>query len=222
MRHAAIICEGFQDRAFISQWLEGLGLGRAPTGSVLRTKKGGTYEKADAAGRHVAIVPSMGLQNVVTDAALIIKNDSDSLERVLLIVDTDDKDPTAAKTAIQQSLAAASRTSHPAAADSSQIIENVEVRVEAWHPRLESIIEDALRAAAPVRLAHAEAFVANRPAPLPSTGKELAFSYCAAWVPDSFGEDFFAHVWRDPSIRPHLEARLGSAIASVQWVLGRA
>lgn len=188
MMRALVFCEGYQDRSFIGSWLECRhGCSRSGVASGHK----GVHAKLTTAGAEILIVPTDGFANLPMRIRAMLK--LEPVARCAIIVDTDGFPSADRATGIRQS------------------IEGVEglppTDVAFWDPRLEQHIEDALRDVFPERMAAVDAFLESRPDPT-AQGKEAAFTYCAAWKPDSFGEHFFSWAWQHHGLAESLERRL--------------
>lgn len=195
--NSAIYCEGYQDRAFLSAWLDWLaerdGFPLAPVKRpLLRKIKVDRAHVKQCANRQLSIVAGEGDADLTERAALLVRDWADQLDRLVLVVDADDAEPDARRAAIEASF----RGRAPSFAGA--------LTVFVWDPQLEVVIEKALRLARPEALAAIDDFLAKAPSPA-STRKERAFAFCSAWEPDSFGETFFQRVWSMPDVRQHLE-----------------
>lgn len=222
MNFGAIVCEGYQDRAFFSGWLDYLYSAKKydlPKSHRLAGR--GIYCKQIPQRPSVVIVPAEGKSRVAQTAADYAKNGATELSRVLIVIDSDGLEPSASRSSMLSSYCT-TRGIEPPAAEATLVADRkIEVRVEVLHPSLERVIRTALGATYADEMRAVDDFLGhqpNRPAKL--TGKEPAFTYCAAWCPDSFGDDFFAHVWRDPQVRDALLLRTTEMKTSLDWLLG--
>ncbi len=222
MNFGAIVCEGYQDRSFFSGWLDYVYSAQKydlPKGHRLAGR--GVYCKQIPQKHSVVIVPAEGKSKVAQTSADYSKNSAAELRRILMVVDTDRTEPAASRSNMLSSYCSERGIDLPNTQTTTVADRTIEVRVEVWHPTLEAVIRGALDVACAGEMSAVDAFLANQPnRPTKPTGKEPAFTYCSAWRPDSFGDDFFAHVWRDQQIREALLSRTNEMKASLDWLLG--
>ncbi len=202
MKHAAIFVEGYQDRAFLSEWLELAGMPRSP-----RSEKKGVYVKRRSSGSEIWIVPTRGTSGLTTAFADFAQARGDDFDEYLVLQDSDQLEAAEAERRVVASLG----TPPP----------NSKLQVACWSPRLEGVIEAALREVFPARAPAIEQFIAARADAPASTGKEFAFAYCAGWRPDSFGDDFFGDVLRKPELKAAIEARMPNVISQLTRLVSR-
>jgi len=93
--------------------------------------------------------------------------------------------------------------------------------VACWEPRLESLIEKGLRAAHPARFPAIDDFLKNRASPPKTSGKEAVHTFCAGWRSDSFGDDFYGDVLRDPVQRASIEGLMPQLVEHLTRLMGR-
>ncbi|MBM4781928.1 MAG: hypothetical protein GQE15_29970 [Archangiaceae bacterium] len=145
--------------------------------------------------RQILIVACEGDGDITSQAAKFLKKNSEKLDNLMVVVDSD---------------GIANRATAVAESFDAQVAKlgfahRVAVNPLVWHPKLEAIVETALRSLNPQAMASVDKFI-DVDAPNPSKlGKEKAYAYCAAWQPRSFGESFFGFVWKDEKVRAHLE-----------------
>ena len=202
MKQAAIFCEGYQDRALISSWLDERGAVRAPVNrrDVFKKRLGDRLE--------IRIVPMKGsnkLGQYIGDYLV----EATTYERLLVVLDADE-------------LTAEERERRTRAALASVVPSGTVLDVAVWMPRLESHLERALRKTWPDRMVAIDAFLGSRPSALPRGGKEGAFSYCAGWEPDTFGEAFYGWSVRNPATRSALEAEVPGFAQAIDRILALA
>lgn len=200
MKHSAIYCEGYQDRAFLSAWIDYLCEKKGTPARPLKDLKereinAGNAHSKQCGQRQILIVACEGDGDITSEAAKFLKKNSEKLDNLMVVVDSDGIANRA--TAIAESFDAQVAKLH--------FTHKVTVNPLVWHPKLEAIVETALRSLNPDAMAAVDKFI-DVDAPHPSKlGKEKAYAYCAAWEPRSFGESFFGFVWKNERIRIHLE-----------------
>lgn len=204
MKPALVFCEGYQDRSFLNAWLDSLGCQKA---EAPFTAPKGTYWKRSVGGREIAIIPVGGFAKMAQTVKDVVK--AVDVDSCLLVVDTDDSSDTSCRSRRDQMTEAVK--------NAQGLPSNLEV--VCWVPQLETQIENALRACFADRMEAVDAFLKGRPAPPKRTGKEAAFTYCAAWEPDSFGEDFFGWVWREAEVARTLSCDLAEVGSALQRLL---
>jgi hypothetical protein len=191
--NSLIVCEGYQDRAFLSEWLEHvgqpLGLRQVRDAAKQRVRSTGAYVK-QVGVRQVTIAPAEGYEQLTGVAAQLARANGERIDRILIVADSDSQAPSARKTALLQSL-----QSHGV---------SLPCEVALWEPQLEALMEKALRSFDSNALKSIDAFLASAPQSA-KTGKERAFTWCSSWEPDSFGDAFFGLMWKREALRMHLE-----------------
>ena len=93
--------------------------------------------------------------------------------------------------------------------------------VACWEPRLETVIEQGLRETHPERFPAIDQFLSIRVEPPRATGKEAVHSFCAGWRPDSFGDDFYGDVLREPAQRASIEVRMPRLVGHLTRLISR-
>lgn len=200
MKHSAIYCEGYQDRAFLSAWIDHLCERKGTPAVPLKDAKQREINAANAHAkqcgpRQILIVACEGDGDITSQAAKFLKKNNEKLDNLMVVVDSDGI----------ENRADAVRASFEAQVGKLGFSHQVSVQQLVWVPKLEAIVETALRSLNPEAMACVDKFI-DVDAPQPSKlGKEKAYTYCAAWEPRSFGESFFAFVWRNEKLRLHLE-----------------
>jgi hypothetical protein len=127
MKHAAIFVEGYQDRAFINQWLELRGLLRAP-----KQPGKGIFVKVVPGGSELWLLNTEGTSGLTSVFADFVAARGDDFDEFLVVNDSDLLDATEAERRIFQSL-------------QTYVPKDAVLSVSCWQPRLESVIEQALR-----------------------------------------------------------------------------
>lgn len=203
MKHAAIFVEGYQDRAFINQWLEVHGLNRA-----LKQPGKGIFVKLTSSGSELWLLPTAGTSGLSTVFGDFVASRGDAFDEYLVANDSDLLAGPEAERRIVQSL-------------QGRVPPGAQLSVSCWQPRLEAIIEQGLRATHPGRFPAIDTFLANRvDSPGPS-GKEVVHAFCAGWRSDSFGDDFYSDVLRDPRQRAHIEALMPQLAGHLTRLMAR-
>ena len=203
MSHAVIVCEGYQDRQFISAWLDRRGMRKADKQAIPFRD---TYEKVNDAGLRISIVAAMGKEKVLPMLEKFMNLNTTPVAAWLVVTDTDGVEPAAAEASLRQSLEA-------------RFAAGPRVEIAQWHPILEGMIERALRTAHPNRMTHVSQFLATRPEAPATTGKEATRVYSVSWRTQYFGEAFFADVLRDDQLRPLIEAEVPQFAARIDHLL---
>lgn len=208
--NSLIVCEGYQDRAFVGAWVNWLGQrDKTPVRSVTQEKDQqvrakGAHVKA-CGNRQLCIAPAGSYEKVTAHAADLLKANSALLDRACLVVDADEQAPKDREKAVTDSLRGKGYAGP--------------LEVIVWAPQLEAIIEQALRGLNASAMTAIDEFL-TKAHPTAATKKERAFVYCAAWEPDNFGESFFGLVWRDGAIRQHLEPLVSTFEPQLLRMLG--
>lgn len=204
--NSLLVCEGYQDRKFLSAWLDHLGGARIRnlTDKTERRIKVDDSHAKQCGERQIFIVPAKSYERVTSHTVQLLKKYDAQIDRVCLVVDADEDEPSVRKKKVQDSV---SGRGHQAP------------EVIIWAPQLELIIEKALRMMNVAAMNAVDAFVDHAPG-VSSTKKERVFAYCAAWEPDSFGESFFGLVWENPAIRGHLEPLVAEFRPQLMHLLG--
>jgi hypothetical protein len=217
---AVILCEGFDDRAFLAEWLVTLGCKEARQDPWKKPVTTGQYGFTSPAGRFVRVHPCSGKAMLAEVAGHYVDlHGARPVSRLLLCFDADCPAPAVAPPgAVLQSLAAR-RT-----VDAEGRIGGVEVATIAWEcddppdaqgvpsqQSLERLVAAAIVAVEPARGASVARWLSAAPVTAGPEHKAHAYAYLAKWFAPSGCEDFFRAVWRDPAIRAQLEARLRRA-----------
>lgn len=208
--NSLIVCEGYQDRAFVGAWINWLRKkNNAPVRSVMeekeqRVRAKGAHVKA-CGERQLCIAPAGSYEQVTTHAADLLKANAALLDRACIVVDADDQTAIAREKAVIDSVRGKGYSGP--------------LEVVVWAPQLESIIEQALRGLNATAMTAIDEFL-TKAHPTAATKKERAFVYCAAWEPDNFGEAFFGFVWKNEKVREHLEPLLSSFEPKLIQMLG--
>lgn len=203
MKHAAIFVEGYQDRAFINQYLELRGLTRA-----LKQPGKGIFVKVVPSGSQLWLLHTEGTSGLVTVFGDFVAARGSDFDEYLVVNDSDLLSAFEAERRIDESLRA--RLPHGAT-----------LSVACWEPRLESLIEKGLRAAHPARFPAIDDFLKNRASPPKASGKEAVHAFCAGWRSDSFGDDFYGDVLRDPVQRASIEGLMPQLVEHLTRLMGR-
>ncbi len=203
MKHAAIFVEGYQDRAFINQWLELHGLTRA-----LKQPGKGIFVKVIPSGSELWLLPTEGTSGLSVVFGDFVAARGSDFDQYLVANDSDLLSAPEAERRITESL----RGRLPAGSTLS---------VSCWEPRLESVIEQGLRETHPERFPAIDHFLNNRVAPPRVTGKEAVHSFCAGWRPDSFGDTFYGDVLREPAQRASIQARMPQLVSHLTRLISR-
>lgn len=208
--HSVIVCEGFQDRAFISEWLEVLAARSGARLDKLKNQKSRDIQVDRAHAKQgrvhqVYVVACEGLSTLVRNAADLVKAKEDHIARLLLVADADDLATEERRQRLLDSFRAR-----------SEFKGHLDAMV--WTPQLEVLISDALHVTRSQEMEAVDAFLAAAPAPT-RTRKEAAFTFCSAWEPDAFGDTFFQRVWQLADVRSRLEDALKSEAPRLEALL---
>lgn len=192
MKCSLILCEGYQDRAFLSAWIDAIGDREARVVEALKEQKRRALTIKDAHAKQIGdrqlyVVPCGSLEKIAPTARLLTKNHAESVDRLVVVADADGLERREREQRLRASL--------QGIAVSPQFI--------VWVPTLEGVIQRALEQARPTEMASVRAFLEKAPAPSMS-GKESPYVYCSTWEPDSFGESFYQLMWRRPALRAAL------------------
>lgn len=92
--HSAIYCEGYQDRAFLSAWVDYLCEKRRISLSVLKDPKSrqinaGNAHAKQCGSRQLLIVACEGDGDITSNAATFLKTKTDLVDRLVVVVDAD-------------------------------------------------------------------------------------------------------------------------------------
>jgi hypothetical protein len=159
MKNAAIFVEGYQDRAFVSQWLELQGVQRAA-----KQQKGGIFAKLSRSGAELWIVPTSGTSGLRVAFTDFVAARGQDFDDFVVINDADTLTAAEAEARIFRSL-------------TSAVPPGSSLSVVCWAPRLEGVIEQGLRLAYPNRVPSIDQFLAARVDAPAISGKELAHAY---------------------------------------------
>lgn len=203
MKHAAIFVEGYQDRAFINQWLEVHGLTRA-----LKQPGKGIFVKVVTGGSQLWLLHTEGTSGLKTTFGDFVASRGDEFDEYLVVNDSDLVSAAEAEHRVSQSLAGV-------------LPSGSTLSVSCWEPRLESLIETGLRTTFPARFPAIDEFLRNRVELPKATGKEFVHSYCAGWRSDSFGDTFYGDVLREPTLRANIEAQMPQLVAHLTRLINR-
>jgi hypothetical protein len=203
MKHAAIFVEGYQDRAFINQWLELRGLTRAP-----KQPGKGIFVKVVPGGSELWLLNTEGTSGLPTVFADFVAARGDDFEEFLVVNDSDLLNAAEAESRIVQSLQA-------------RVPKAAILNVSCWQPRLESLIEKALRATYQERFPAIDAFLTARVDPPKVSGKEAMHVFCSGWRSDSFGDDFYGDVLRPQALRANIEALMPHLVGHLTRLISR-
>lgn len=212
-----ILCEGYDDRAFLAQWLESLGMtptkGRPDPWDL--PVKGGQYGYWRRDG-FVRIVPCDGKANIARHAITFVRQHATRpIDRMILCHDLDRDAPAAVGEGARDVL-----TSVEAQAETVGGIE-FPIDVLVWGctdapglqgvpdlQTLERLVVATLAAAHPDRAAAVQRWLDDAPATVEPIHKAAAYSYLAKWQASSGGDYFYRDVWLNEDHRPGLRARL--------------
>lgn len=221
-QQAVILCEGFDDRAFLAEWLMRLGCVEARKDPWARPVAAGQYGFSSPSGGFVRVHPCSGKTRLAEIADNYIDlHDARPVSRLVLCFDADCSAPAMVpRGAVLQSLG--SRRSVPLPDDSgAATIGGVEVVSIVWgcddgpeapgvpmQQCLERIVVAAIVAAEPARGASVAEWLRAAPISAGPEHKAHAYAYLAKWFAQSGCEDFYRAVWRDDAVRAQLETRL--------------
>lgn len=230
-QQAVVLCEGFDDRAFLAEWLGSLGCRQARKDPWGMPVTEGQFGYTSPSGRFIRVHPCKGRTRIVDLAGVYIdRHGVRSVARLVLCFDADCAAPAMApRGSVLQSLA--SRRSVELNDDSgAAIIDGVEVASIVWGcddaPKcagvptqqcLERLVTASIVAAEPDRGASVSQWLRAMPTSVGPEAKAHAYAYLAKWFAASGCEDFYRAVWRDPRVRAQLEQRL-RAMGSMQVV----
>ncbi len=208
-----------------------------PWGKPIR---GGQYGYDSKTGQFLRVVPCRGKQIVLPEARRLLRGrTTQPLKRLVLNIDSDF--PAGSTTSVAPGLSrddvlAEMRRFDPAAS----LVANDEIALDAgatlvslirWETSdpvaeglpgqqsLERLLCASIVAAYPDRAPAVHHWLSTRPDPPPGGAKEYSWSYMAGWYAENGCDDFFRHVWRDPSIASQLRHRLSRTTA---WALASA
>lgn len=210
-----VVCEGYEDRAFLGAWLEYLGMSEHRVDPWGRPVAGGEFGYVHGS-RFVRVVPSHGRPLLPVVAATYLRgHPTRPVERLVLCHDLDKNAPT------------------PVSAGRDDVKHAVEVRIgesaiadiaiEAivWGSddpagtrgvpdlqTLERLVTSAIAEIHPDRAASVTDWLAAAPSLEGSEHKAVAYSYLAKWHADAGCDRFYRAIWDDTRVRPHLERRL--------------
>jgi hypothetical protein len=229
-QQAVILCEGFDDRAFLAEWLVALGCQEARQDPWKSSVTRGQYGFRALDGRFVRVHPCDGKSNLAEIAGTYVdRHPARPVSRLLLCFDADCPAPAVAPPGVVLQSLAARRT-----VDAAGRIDGVEVATLAWEcddppgipgvplqQSLERLVAASIAAVEPARGASVRAWLTAAPETAGPEHKAHAYAYLAKWFAPSGCEDFYRAVWREPAIRAELEARLGrsGALARVRSLL---
>ena len=220
-QQAVILCEGFDARAFLAEWLVTLGCREARQDPWKSSVTQGQFGFTALDGRFVRVHPCSGKSMLAEIAGTDIdRHPARPVSRLLLCFDADCPAPAVAPPgAVLQSLAARRvvATEGPSVAR----IDGVEVATIVWEcddppgvpgvpaqQSLERLVAASIAAVEPARGASVADWLGAAPETTGPEHKAHAYAYLAKWFAPSGCEDFYRAVWRDPAIRAELEARL--------------
>lgn len=222
---AVILCEGFDDRAFLAEWLVTLGCQEARQDPWKKPVTTGQYGFNSRSGRFIRVHPCNGKAMLGEIAGHYVDlHMARPVSRLVLCFDADcDAPDVAPRGAVLQSLAAR-RAATPSPDASTWVIDGVDVVSLAWEcddppgqpgvpskQCLERLVSASIVAADPIRGASVMDWLQAPPRTAGPEHKAHAYAYLAKWFAPSGCEDFYRAVWRDPAIRAQLEARLRRA-----------
>ena len=194
----------------------------------------GQYGYDSQTGQFLRVVPCRGKQNVLPEARGLLKGrTTHPLKRLILNIDSDlpaGSPPLAAAGLSRDNVLAEVQHFDPAAV----LVANDEIALDAgatlvslirWEasdpptdglPAQQSLgrlLCAAIVAAYPARAGAVHQWLMTRPVPPAVSPKEHSWSYMAGWYAENGCDDFFRHVWRDPSIAAELYKRLSQTNA---------
>lgn len=223
-RQAVILCEGFDDRAFLAEWLVTLGCREARQDPWKKSVTTGQFGFTSPSGHFVRVHPCNGKAMLAEIAGTYIDlHGARPVSRMVLCFDADCPAPAmAAPGSVLQSLAA--RRTVSAADSGATRIDGVDVAAIVWEcddpphvpgvpaqQSLERLVAASIVAVDPARGASVLGWLQAAPEQAGPEHKAHAYAYLAKWFSTSGCEDFYRAVWRDPAIRTQLEARLRRA-----------
>jgi len=230
-QQAVILCEGFDDRAFLAEWLATLGCREARRDPWGTSVTSGQYGFRATNDRFVRVHPCNGKSMLAEIAGTYIdRHPARPVARLLLCFDADCEAPAVApRGTVVQSIAA--RRSVSLASEAGAVtIDDVVVESLVWEcddpvghlgvpsqQSLERLVSASIVAAEPARGVSVVEWLHAAPVTAGPEHKAHAYAYLAKWFAPSGCEDFYRAVWRDPAIRSQLEARLQRA-GSLQLV----
>ncbi|MCU0701841.1 MAG: hypothetical protein MUC96_35500 [Myxococcaceae bacterium] len=235
MRQRVVVVEGFLDRAFVKGFIERRGcvsLGAsgqpAPKDPWGAQVKGGQYAFKTASGAFLRLVPAQGDAALLKTVRVFINDAPTRPVDVLLMIRDPDVDvgvdwrgPLAGRL---DNLFGAEPTlvRHPTLANAFAgpglsigslacwVADDVSPLLPGKQT-LERLVVAAVDEAHPDWSAHVAQFLAGRPSPPASSGKEAAMALMAGWFSSRLSEGFFEAVWSDDRIAEALERRLAAS-----------
>lgn len=224
-RQAVILCEGFDDRAFLAEWLVTLGCQEARQDPWKKAVTTGQYGFTSPGGRFIRVHPCNGKALLAEVAGHYIDlHGARPVSRLMLCFDADCEAPAFAPRAMVLQSVAARRSASPTADAGAVTVDGVDIVSIVWEcddpvelagvpskQSLERLVAASIVAAEPARGASVMGWLRAAPEQAGPEHKAHAYAYLAKWFATSGCEDFYRAVWRDPAIRTQLEARLGRA-----------
>lgn len=221
-QQAVILCEGFDDRAFLAEWLVTLGCQEARQDPWRSSVTTGQYGFKTPSGRFIRVHPCNGKGRLAEIAGTYIdRHPARPVSRLMLCFDADCEAPAVAPRGTVLQSVAARRSASPSTDAGAAVIDGVDVVSMAWEcddpvdvagipskQCLERLVAAAIVATEPARGTSVTAWLQAPPITAGPEHKAHAYAYLAKWFAPSGCEDFYRAVWRDLAIRSELEARL--------------
>jgi hypothetical protein len=232
---SVVLCEGFDDRAFLAGWLLFLGCtDPGNQGSGLRKKvfdpngtevSVGHHAWNSKSGSFVKVMPCHGDDQVLRMLDVELpRRFSERLDRVVVCLDDDGHGVEGRRAAIDQRVLKAGGPTVPDRSGDWILDGGTVVSAVIWQcddanspgipakQTLERLVCAALCGAHGLRGGAVDAWLHGRPAPAPDADhKAFCWSHMAGWYADHGCASFFQEVWREAAVRSELEHRLRSA-----------
>lgn len=221
-----ILCEGYDDRAFWTGWLQHLGCtsrGRGARDPWGRPVRGGEYAFDTPGGCFLRVVPVGGDSKLKSKVRFFLAAHATHPVGYLIVNwDRDDPPDTSEGTSDQDRLrdmlgeasedGAWQRT--PAGVRAGALVWHIPV--DAGGPgvpeknTLECLVAAAIARAYDERAASVESWLHDPAAPEGVGPKHYAYAYLAKWYAELGCEYFYEHVWSDDVVSSELEELLGA------------
>lgn len=234
MSESVILCEGYDDRAFLAEWLTQQRCCEQRTDLNGKKVEGGNFGFRSLEGGFIRIVDCKGDEGVIKQLRDRIQGKAGSGFRKLVVcLDADVPVPTDGSTGftaqnllreVQQLVATAKLNADgdveiPGSGSASSTVsllrweakEDGAADVLPAKQTLERLVCAALVAVHPDRGQAVAAWLEGKPGTTPGRVKEFAWSHMAGWYADKGCAHFYRHVWQDAAIAEQLELRLRTA-----------
>jgi hypothetical protein len=230
LRRSIVLCEGYDDRAFMAGWLTALGCKDPGEGTPRKPVtdpdrgtpiRGGVHAWTSNGGAFILVVPCYSDDKALEEVRNRLQQRTvERIDRLVVCLDDDGLGVDARRAAVGSRVAAAGGQRESGADGTWTMDTGTVMSVVVWRAddsgagiptkqSLERLVCAAICAAHGYRRDAIDVWLRGRPAPAPpACHKAFAWSHMAGWYAENRCDDFYHGVWRDEAIRTELERLL--------------